>query len=113
MGANIGAGDSAVLLVKVGESGDQTNVVANIIHSGEDYSLQEWSTDQAIYDEKITDGALGVGQMAMSMVWCSEFISTGDNKRICPCELVLSNPYVEFDDPAEAVSYTHLRAHET
>ena len=108
-------GDSEALLGVVGDTNNLTNVLANIVAKKKGvrkgYAVPaDFDDAQRAFEERLNDGNLGVGEMAMSMVWCSEFISTGDNKRICPCELVLSNPYVEFDDPAEDV-LVHVRFH--
>ena len=102
-------GDSAALLGVVGHTNNLTNVLANIVDekAGENKGYvvgADYDDAQTAFEARLNDGNLGVGEMAASMVWCSEFIINAgvnaDNKRICPCELVVANPHVEYDAPA-------------
>ena len=87
---DITTGDTLAFLNKIGNAGDQTNVVANIYETAADYSFRgasgKHATEQLAYEERVKDGHIGVGETAMSIVWASEFISITDNKRICMCE---------------------------
>ena len=105
--ANPTQGDSAALLGLVGNTNNLTNVLANIVAKKKGvrtgYAVPaDFDDAQRAFEERLNDGNLGVGEMAMSMVWNSEFITNAPhlNKRICPCELVLANPKVQYDVPA-------------
>ena len=110
LGADPTQGDSAALLGVVGNTGNLTNVLANIVSKKAGVTKGyvvgvDWDDAQRAFEERLNDGNLGVGEMAMSMVWCSEFLINTqpnvDNKRICPCELVVANPHVEYDEPGD------------
>ena len=109
LGADPTQGDSAALLGVVGDTNNLTNVLANIVYRKglvKGYAVPaDYDSAQTAFEARLNDGNLGVGEMAMSMVWNSEFlINAGvnvDNKRICPCELVLANPHVEYDAPGD------------
>ena len=72
-------GDSAALLGVVGHTNNLTNVLANIVDekAGENKGYvvgADYDDAQTAFEARLNDGNLGVGEMAASMVWCSEFI---------------------------------------